>query len=787
MALIASLVVGTALAAPVGEPGVLRHALVVGANDGGPGLERLRYAEDDAGRFVDVLTELGGFDADEVTVLASPDRDQLEAALRHHADLARANPQDLFLFYYSGHADARGLRLGEEVVPFGELKQQIRDLPAEVRLGVLDACRSGEITRIKGFQVTAPFATEDSLSAEGEAWLTATAADEQAQESDSLRGSFFTHYLVSGLRGAADAQGGEAGDGRVSLDEAYDYAFDRTVARTGGTDGGTQHPGYDFRLQGQGDLALTDVRRASAQIILPEDMAGEVTVLRLPEALPVAELAKPQGVPMAVALRPGRYQLRARGPEGTGEAIVGLTEGSTMKVREFREVPEELAIAKGGAGAVLPAPHTAREVDILDAPPPSREPEDWEELPLVAKFKVGMSELGTQWRRLRDEAGDAVDEFTLDAAPLDTMLPEHALALETGDLPTAARPCRAEGPGCVDTLLEAGAMPAADGRMRLLHPGGSLAAIGSLRDGRPIDDWVFFYDTGERLAAGTFLAGERSGTWSWWWPDGTKRSRGTYAGGKRAGAWIDYYENGRRRKRTTYSADEPGGMQREWYDNSRVKSAGEVLGDHRMGTWVYKYDNGKKRAKGSFDAQGRRGPWKTWHSNGRKSGEGAYVQDRRHGHWTLWHATGEKAEQGGYQHGKREGRWRTWHPDGERASRGHYQAGIKVGKWVEWDRAGLRTVTHHPETPAAAGTASPAPDGTGSTAPVEAAPPASPPSTDAAPAPGAPAIGADAPAPVPAEAPAAAPAEPPPAPVDDAPPPPDEQVEGDGNKSLDPE
>ena len=137
MAWMTGLLGGVAIASSSVDAGVLRHALVVGANDGGGGLERLRYAEADAGRIVDVLTELGGFDADAVTVLASPDRDQLDAALRRHADLARSSSQDLFFFYYSGHADARGLRLGEELVPYRDLKQQIRDLRSEVGSGCL--------------------------------------------------------------------------------------------------------------------------------------------------------------------------------------------------------------------------------------------------------------------------------------------------------------------------------------------------------------------------------------------------------------------------------------------------------------------------------------------------------------------------------------------------------------------------------------------------------------------------------------------------------------------------
>ena len=49
------------------------------------------------------------------------------ATEQDRGEIAQASPQDLFLFYYSGHADARGLRLGEEIVPFSDLKQQVRE------------------------------------------------------------------------------------------------------------------------------------------------------------------------------------------------------------------------------------------------------------------------------------------------------------------------------------------------------------------------------------------------------------------------------------------------------------------------------------------------------------------------------------------------------------------------------------------------------------------------------------------------------------------------------------
>jgi len=152
---------------PRASAAVQRHALVVGNNAAADQLSPLLYAEDDARRVAELLVELGGFDSDAVTVLDSPTHDQLLAAIEVHRGLAAAEPEDLFLFYYSGHADQRGLRLGLGEISFDELREAIRSVPAEVRLGVLDACRSGEITRIKGLSVAEPFMDEEDLVQEG--------------------------------------------------------------------------------------------------------------------------------------------------------------------------------------------------------------------------------------------------------------------------------------------------------------------------------------------------------------------------------------------------------------------------------------------------------------------------------------------------------------------------------------------------------------------------------------------------------------------------------------------
>lgn len=362
--LAALLMLVAALAPSAALAGVHRYAVIVGANYGGDDLEPLRYAEDDARRMARVLTELGGFEPGDVTLLLATTPAQAKAAIAKVGASARG--EDLFLFYYSGHADARGLRLGRELYPFDALKADIRAVNADVHLGILDACRSGTITRVKGATVVDPF-LDERLDTEGEAWITASSDTEKAQESDQLQSSFFTYYLVSGLRGAADT-----GDGAVSLNEAYTYAYARTVERTTATQVGAQHPAYDFRLQGQGDLQLTSLDRASARVTLPAETAGTVLILREPEGVYVAEVVKTPGKPMVIALEPGLYRLRRRESGRVYEVLLNLSQGANHTAVRWGEGEAEITGWKGEQG-------DGETLDTLDDPvaeadPPSLTP-----------------------------------------------------------------------------------------------------------------------------------------------------------------------------------------------------------------------------------------------------------------------------------------------------------------------------------------------------------------------------------------------------------------------------
>ncbi|MCP5054084.1 MAG: caspase family protein, partial [bacterium] len=124
-----------------------RFALVIGANYGGRGRVRLRYAVTDAKSIIDVLETMGGVSPDDSRLLVEPSRDTLFwelGRLRGRIKRAKAKYRRVeVIFYYSGHSDAKHFLLGKERVPYKDFKDEIETMDADVRIAVLDSCASG--------------------------------------------------------------------------------------------------------------------------------------------------------------------------------------------------------------------------------------------------------------------------------------------------------------------------------------------------------------------------------------------------------------------------------------------------------------------------------------------------------------------------------------------------------------------------------------------------------------------------------------------------------------------
>ena len=337
--------------APAGADDALsvrRFMLAAGANNGGPERVTLQYAISDAQAVARVFQELGGVEAADQIILRDPDRQMLMTGLEELAERAKAaKPQHTrveLIIYYSGHSDEQGLLLGNERLSYADLRRAIDQLPAEVRMVILDSCSSGTLTRLKGGQRKLPFLMDASSDVQGHVFLTSASDDEAAQESDRIGASFFTHSLVSGLRGAADA----TPDNRITLNEAYQFAFYETLSRTEGTQSGAQHPAYDIQMSGAGDLVMTDLRGTSAGLVLGESLAGRLRVRDAEDVL-VVELMKPQGRSVELGLEPGEYRvILDRDGRFYGTAVT-LVDGERTAVgeAELAFVASELTAARG--------------------------------------------------------------------------------------------------------------------------------------------------------------------------------------------------------------------------------------------------------------------------------------------------------------------------------------------------------------------------------------------------------------------------------------------------------
>ena len=362
MRFLAPLLLCLAAATARADEPVATYALVIGSNAGGPGQQTLQFAEDDARKMGTVLTELGGYAPDTVDIVVHPTpalvRERLaRIGQRVAADLAQGKQARLF-FYYSGHARANAIDLGTEELPLEELRQRLFALPATLTVVVLDACQSGAFSRIKGAAPAADFSysSRQRLDASGIAVLASSSGSELSQESEQLRGSYFTHHLLVGLRGAGDANH----DGQVSIDEAYRYAYQQTLLATAETAVGGQHVSLEVDLKGHGEVPLSYPRAATASIELPAQMEGQTLVEDRRAHAVVAETYKARGAAVRIAVAPGDYDVIVRHGDRLQRCAVTTAGSAQIDPATCHDEQIIVATRKGGPAGVVAWSHPYR-------------------------------------------------------------------------------------------------------------------------------------------------------------------------------------------------------------------------------------------------------------------------------------------------------------------------------------------------------------------------------------------------------------------------------------------
>jgi hypothetical protein len=292
----------------------LRYAVVAGNNRGLAREEALRFAEEDARRVGSLLRSSGNVTDERLVVQTGASKLAFSEAVRGFdgpmGAHARAGDRTLLFVYFSGHSDGKHLQLGDELLPFKEVRDLVASSPATLKVLVVDSCQSGGLTGIKGIVPTPDVDVwlRGQTTASGMVIVTASSVGEVAQESVELGGSYFTHHLLWGLRGAADFDQ----DQRVTLGEAYRYAYRATVDGTWHTLAGRQHPTIELMLDQRGSVPLTDLRIRDASVRFGAELHGTFALLEPGGASILAEVRKPRDHVQRLAVAAGSYWVAER-------------------------------------------------------------------------------------------------------------------------------------------------------------------------------------------------------------------------------------------------------------------------------------------------------------------------------------------------------------------------------------------------------------------------------------------------------------------------------------------
>jgi serine/threonine protein kinase/Cdc6-like AAA superfamily ATPase len=246
-----------------------RWAVLVGVNtyEDETHYGRLEVCVKDAKAISEQLAT-SGFNPDQVRLLTDeaqklPDKENILETLKATAESTK--PDDLLLFYYSGHGDevdgksylvARNGRrtiLSDSAVPVSRIKEMMEAAPARAKIIILDACHSG--ADIKGRKGLAPMPREFIRrvfeQAKGLAIMASCQQGQFSYEWKVQECSVFTHFLLEALRGLADRDE----KGFVTVQDVNRHVADG-VQKWAGSNNVSQTPTLQYTVSGDIILAV---------------------------------------------------------------------------------------------------------------------------------------------------------------------------------------------------------------------------------------------------------------------------------------------------------------------------------------------------------------------------------------------------------------------------------------------------------------------------------------------------------------------------------------------------
>ena len=218
---------------------------------------------------------------DDVIVLFNENASKVSETIDYF--LSNRTPSDLLVLYFSGHGvrdeygslylavkNTNRARLRSTAIKSDFIREAMDQSRSKRQVLILDCCNSGAFAQGAKAEVGGSVGTATAFEGTGYGRVVLTASDSTqfAWEGDTVTGdmenSLFTNFLVKGLEGEADANG----DGRVTIDELYDYAYEQIINITP-----KQTPGkWSYKQQGEIVLRQNIRVEDTKPVPLPDDL-----------------------------------------------------------------------------------------------------------------------------------------------------------------------------------------------------------------------------------------------------------------------------------------------------------------------------------------------------------------------------------------------------------------------------------------------------------------------------------------------------------------------------------
>ena len=213
----------------------------------------LRYTDDDAYQIYAFLKspEGGALPDEQIRLLIDEVATRQNILQTMREVFLQADANDVVLFYFSGHG------LEGSFLPFDydgfynrlehqEIKDLLEESQAKHKLVVADACHSGSILAVRKplDAALAKYYEAFENTRGGLALLMSSKGEEFSLEDGGLRSGVFSHFLILGLRGQADADH----DKIITVGELYNFVYQKVRTYTASAQSPTLTGNYDRNM-----------------------------------------------------------------------------------------------------------------------------------------------------------------------------------------------------------------------------------------------------------------------------------------------------------------------------------------------------------------------------------------------------------------------------------------------------------------------------------------------------------------------------------------------------------